>query len=257
MHPRPARRVQRLPAGQREHASRRLRDLIRSNIHWGAYPGGFLPGESELMVAHGASRATVREALTMLRHEGVIDRQQGTGTFVISHTASTQLREAHGVFRPEQDSMFDHHHTLEVDRTWVPIPDIVASRLEVEPGQRCLRFEYVASDDGDVFAVATNYVLDPEASAIGTIPLGQSWYDLLDRAQLTVGESEFVIGCMNADEHTASLLSAEPGSAMLTMEQVIRDDHGRLYNFAFVASSGDRNSIVSRARRGDESIHPL
>jgi GntR family transcriptional regulator len=249
--------VQRLPAGQREHASRRLRDLIRSNIHWGAYPGGFLPGESELMVAHGASRATVREALTMLRHEGVIDRQQGTGTFVISHTASTQLREAHGVFRPEHDSMFDHHQTLELDRTWVPIPDIVASRLEVEPGERCLRFEYVASHHGDVFAVATNYVLEPEASAIGTIPLGQSWYDLLDRAQLVVGESEFVIGCMNADEHTATLLSAEPGSAMLTMEQVIGDDHGRLYNFAFVASRGDRNSIVSRARRGGEGGHPL
>jgi GntR family transcriptional regulator len=209
------------------------------------------------MVAHGSSRATVREALTMLRHEGVIDRQQGTGTFVISHTASTQLREAHGVFRPERDSMFDHHRTLEVDRTWVPIPDIVAARLEAEPGERCLRFEYVASYDGDIFAVATNYVLDPEASAIGTIPLGQSWYDLLDRAQLTVGESEFVIGCMNADEHTASLLSAEPGSAMLTMEQVIRDGQGRLYNFAFVASRGDRNSIVSRARRDDESGHPL
>jgi hypothetical protein len=44
---------------------------------------------------------------------------------------------------------------------------------------------------------------------------------------------------------------------MLTMEQVIRDDHGRLYNFAFVASRSDRNSIVSRARRGEESIHPL
>jgi GntR family transcriptional regulator len=209
------------------------------------------------MVAHGASRATVREALTMLRHEGVIDRQQGTGTFVISHTASTQLREAHGVFRPEHDSMFDHHHTLELDRTWVPIPDIVAARLEVDAGQKCLRFEYVASHEGDVFAVATNYVLDPEASAIGSIPLGQSWYDLLDRAQLVVGESEFVIGCMNADEHTASLLGAEPGSAMLTMEQVIRDDRDRLYNFAFVVSRGDRQSIVSRARRGHESSHPL
>jgi GntR family transcriptional regulator len=209
------------------------------------------------MVAHGASRATVREALTMLRHEGVIDRQQGTGTFVISHTASTQLREAHGVFRPEHDSMFDHHHTLELDRTWVPIPDIVAARLEVDAGQKCLRFEYVASHEGDVFAVATNYVLDPEASAIGLIPLGQSWYDLLDRAQLVVGESEFVIGCMNADEHTASLLGAEPGSAMLTMEQVIRDDRDRLYNFAFVVSRGDRQSIVSRARRGHESSHPL
>jgi hypothetical protein len=44
---------------------------------------------------------------------------------------------------------------------------------------------------------------------------------------------------------------------MLTMEQVIRDDRDRLYNFAFVVSRGDRQSIVSRARRGHESGHPL
>ena len=44
---------------------------------------------------------------------------------------------------------------------------------------------------------------------------------------------------------------------MLTMEQVIRDGHGRLYNFAFVASRGDRNSIVSRARRGVDNSHPI
>jgi GntR family transcriptional regulator len=209
------------------------------------------------MVAHGASRATVREALNMLRHEGVIDRQQGTGTFVISHTASTQLREAHGVFRPEHNSMFEHHRTNEIDRSRLPVPDVVASRLEAEPGQTCLRVEYVACYDDEIFAVATNYVLDPEATAIEAIPLGRSWYDLLDRGQLTVGESEFVIGCMNADEHTASLLSTETGSALLTMEQVIRDDAGRLYNFAFVASRGDRNSIVSRARRGILDGHPL
>ena len=87
--------------------------------------------------------------------------------------------------------------------------------------------------------------------------MGQSWYELLDRAKLVVGESEFVIGCMNADEHTASLLSTETGSALLTMEQVIRDGDGRLYNFAFVASRGDRNSIVSRARRGVDNGHPI
>ena len=209
------------------------------------------------MVAHSASRATVREALNMLRHEGVIDRQQGTGTFVISHTASTQLREAHGVFRPERDSIFEHHRTNEIDRSRVPVPDIVAARLETGPGQRCMRVEYVASYGDEVFAVATNYVLEPEATAIEPIPLGQSWYEPLDRAQLVVGESEFVIGCMNADEHTASLLSTETGSAVLTMEQVIRDQDGRLYNFAFVASRGDRNSIVSRARRGVDNGHPI
>jgi GntR family transcriptional regulator len=258
MQPRRRLRAQRVPSGQRQHASRRLRDLLRSNIHWDFYPDGLLPSELELMVSYDASRATVREALTMLRQEGVIDRQQGTGTFVISRNASMQLLEAHGVSRPEHNSIFDHHRTLEIDRSWMPTPEVVASRLGSEAGAPCLRLEYLASrNDNDVFALATNYVIDPEATAIGTIPLGQSWYGLLDLAGLTVGESEFVIGCVNADEHTASVLSTEVGTAMLTMEQVIRDYDGRAYNFAFVASRGDRHSIVSRAQRSTDSAHTL
>jgi GntR family transcriptional regulator len=256
MQPRRRLRAQRLPTGQRQHASRRLRDLLRSNIHWDFYPDGLLPSELELMVSYGASRATVREALTMLRQEGVIDRQQGTGTFVISRNASMQLLEAHGVSRPEH-SPFDLHRTLEIDRSWIPTPEVVASRLGSEAGAPCLRLEYVASQNDNVFALATNYVIDPEATAIGAIPIGQSWYGLLDLAGLTVGESEFVIGCVNADEHTASVLSTELGAAVLTMEQVIRDYDGRAYNFAFVASRGDRHSIVSHAQRSAHSAHTI
>ena len=253
MQPGRVRRVQRLSAGQREHASRRLRDLLHSNIHWGAYPDGFLPSESELMVRYGASRAAVREALATLRHDGVIDRQQGTGTFVISHTGSMQLREAHGVFRPEHDSAFEHHRTTEIDRSIVPTPDAVARRLQSDPNAPCLRVEYVAIADDEVFALATNYVIEPEAAALIEIPLAQSWYQLLDRAGLTIGESEFIIGCMNADEQTASLLSTEPGCALLTMEQVIKDDDGHAYNFAFVVSRGDRYSVESRAQRDTDT----
>ncbi|HEX3459564.1 MAG TPA: GntR family transcriptional regulator [Acidimicrobiales bacterium] len=249
MQPERFRRVHRRPQGQREHASRRLRDVLRSNIYWGAYPRGFLPSDSELMVAYGASRASVREALNMLRHEGVIDRQQGTGTFVISHTASMQIREAHGVSRPDQESILEHHHTSEIDRSRVPIPDIVAKRLEAEPGEICLRLEYVSLHDGDVVGLATNYVLDPEATAIGNLPLGPSWYELLGRSGLTIGESELIIGCADADEHTASLLTVETGSAIFTIEQIIRDSRGRLYNFAYIVSRGDRNHIVSLARQ--------
>ncbi len=148
----------------------------------------------------------------------------------------------------------DRHRTREIDRSQVPTPDVVASRLECERGRSCLRVEYVAATEGEVFGIATNYVLYPEAAAIETVPLEQSWYHLLDRGRLAVGESEFRIGCTNADEQTASLLSVRPGSAVLTLEQVIRDDSGRAYNFALAALRGDRDCFVSRARRGGEAL---
>jgi GntR family transcriptional regulator len=243
------RSTQRLPSGQREHAARRLRNILRSEVNWGTYQGGLLPSESELMVRYGLSRGAVREALAMLRDEGAIHRQQGTGTFVVAQASAMPLSEAHGVFRPDH-SMFDSHSTLELDRSVVPAPDAVARRLETEPGEPCLRLEYLATSDGQPFAVATNFVLMPEGTAIGDIPLERSWYELMARAGLAVEESEFVFGCVNADKHTAALLGSQPGAAMLTLEQVIRDADGRAFNFAFVSTRGDRAFFSSRARRG-------
>jgi DNA-binding GntR family transcriptional regulator len=52
------------------------------------------------------------------------------------------------------------------------------------------------------------------------------------------------------------MLTTEPGSAIFTIEQVIRDENGRAYNFAYVGSRGDRSNFVSRARTGhaDDSV---
>ena len=43
---------------------------------------GQLPSEPQLSTALGVSRATVREALTMLEREGIVIRRHGVGTFV-------------------------------------------------------------------------------------------------------------------------------------------------------------------------------
>lgn len=46
-------------------------------------PQGRLPTESELATAYGVSRPTIREALSRLRSDGVLDSKRGAGTFVI------------------------------------------------------------------------------------------------------------------------------------------------------------------------------
>ena len=43
--------------------------------------GGRLPGENEIAAQLGISRGTVRQALAILQQEGVITRQQGSGTY--------------------------------------------------------------------------------------------------------------------------------------------------------------------------------
>ncbi|CAA9260863.1 MAG: hypothetical protein AVDCRST_MAG93-2177, partial [uncultured Chloroflexia bacterium] len=52
-------------------------------------PGTRLPPELELVQLHGISRNTVRQALSTLVHEGLLERVQGRGTFVRQARAST------------------------------------------------------------------------------------------------------------------------------------------------------------------------
>lgn len=79
--PRPVRRV-----GLIDQAAARFRDEVES----GRWPvGEKIPTEPELVTAFGVGRNTVREALQSLVHAGVLRREQGRGTFVISRSELT------------------------------------------------------------------------------------------------------------------------------------------------------------------------
>ncbi|HDL84993.1 MAG TPA: extracellular solute-binding protein [Candidatus Acetothermia bacterium] len=72
-----------------------LREIIRRKIEDGEFmPGERIPTQYELCDMFAVSRAPVRQALTELVNEGLLNRQQGSGTFVnqkIGETA-TPLR---------------------------------------------------------------------------------------------------------------------------------------------------------------------
>lgn len=65
--------------------------------------GQKLPAEPELMKLYGVGRSTVREAVRMLLHTGVVSVQQGRGTFVLHQTqASESLAQRLRRARPEE-----------------------------------------------------------------------------------------------------------------------------------------------------------
>jgi GntR family transcriptional regulator, arabinose operon transcriptional repressor len=63
---------------------------FRERILDGSLPAGSrLPGELELAQLHNVSRGTVRQAMTALVNEGLVERIQGRGTFVRSLAATS------------------------------------------------------------------------------------------------------------------------------------------------------------------------
>jgi DNA-binding FadR family transcriptional regulator len=65
--------------------STRVTDLFRSQVTAGTWPlNSKIPTESELVAWTGAGRNTVREAIGSLVQAGILRREQGRGTFVVS-----------------------------------------------------------------------------------------------------------------------------------------------------------------------------
>jgi DNA-binding LacI/PurR family transcriptional regulator len=61
-----------------------LSDILLQRILSGEWqPGSSLPAEPELCEEFGVARGTIRQALSRLENEGVIQRERGRGTFVI------------------------------------------------------------------------------------------------------------------------------------------------------------------------------
>ncbi|MBL8928597.1 MAG: FadR family transcriptional regulator [Kineosporiaceae bacterium] len=93
-------------AGLIDQVIEQLRGQITSGV-WAI--GGRIPTESELAQLTGTSRNTVREAVQSLVHAGLLERRQGSGTYVLasSEMAGAVSRQVAGAH---------HVHVLEVRR---------------------------------------------------------------------------------------------------------------------------------------------
>ena len=79
---------------------------LKSRILDGSLPpGSKVPSEAELIEEYGVSRTVVREAVTRLRAEGLVETFQGRGSFVLALPESTS-------FTVEASAIRSHHDVL-------------------------------------------------------------------------------------------------------------------------------------------------
>lgn len=139
---------------------RQLADEMRRQIQGGELaPGTKLPSESELMETHGVSRITVRQALGVLRAEGLVQTGQGKGSFVVDPAAvpirfnasvihARSRREASDVDALRTDLALQGARTGRSDVTIerMVAPDDIAARLGLGDDEEVIvrrRVQYV------------------------------------------------------------------------------------------------------------------
>lgn len=82
--------------------------VLRANIADGTWPvGSRIPAEPALVEQFGASRNTIREAVGALVQVGMLQRRQGSGTYVVSDSEVSDVIGA-------RLTAADHRHCLEL-----------------------------------------------------------------------------------------------------------------------------------------------
>ncbi|MGB9226378.1 GntR family transcriptional regulator, partial [Mycobacterium sp.] len=124
--------------GPRADRARRVADVLRHQIHTDTYADG-LPAEHELAAEFFVSRNTIREALTILKHEGLIDRGPKVGTHVAQRKYDHRLDALLGL----KEAFKNHGEVRNEVRAAMPVsaPPSVARRLRLQPGEQVVFIE--------------------------------------------------------------------------------------------------------------------
>ena len=240
---------------RRADRARQMADVLRRQVMNGLLDEGVLPSEPALANDFGVSRNTVREALELLRREGLIERIPGVGT------VAAQPKYLHGI-----DQLQGLAETLpgpvrnEVRVAGlVEAPAAVAHRLGLTPGEPVTHLERRRFADDVPLSLDLTYLpADVGQPLLDQDLAGRDVFGLL--AELpgrSLGTAEIVLEAVAADRHSAAILEVPAGAPLLMLERLTRLDGGRPVDLEFVRFRGDRITMRGTVRRTpEEEINP-
>ncbi|HEX5140574.1 MAG TPA: GntR family transcriptional regulator [Dehalococcoidia bacterium] len=219
-----------------------LREFIRDRIETGEWaPGHRLPGESDLQVEFGVSRATVRQALQLLENEGLIERFQGRGTFVGRPKIASNLLAmftSDGLIRdPGSQAGFRLIHS----RKGTPSTS-TASRLKLQPNEQVHEIKRTIVVDGEHLMLITSWlpeslVPDVDEEKMAQTSLRQA---LRERYGFEIVRQHKEVEVTILDEEEAAILGGHPGAPAMLLTYLNFLTNGRPLEDRKIIVRGDR-----------------
>ncbi|MFF7974521.1 UTRA domain-containing protein [Streptomyces sp. NPDC007905] len=229
--------------------ARQLADLLRHQVLSGAFPDGALPHESTLATDYRASRNTVRQALDLLRAEGLVERQPGVGTVVVAQKYPHGLDRLMGL----AETLREHGRVTNEVRTMgpAPAPAPVAERLRVPAGADVLYIERLRRLNGLPLSLDLTYIpLDVGTALLGADLENTDVFRLLEAITgQPLGHAEITLEAVNADAHSAAVLQAPRGAAVLMLERLTHLADGQPVDLEFIRFRGDRITMSGLLHR--------
>jgi GntR family transcriptional regulator len=231
-----------------------LAQLLRESIVTGVWAAGAeLPSERNLMQEYKLSRNTVRQALDQLYREGLIMREQGSGTRVAQLNNSYQYLL--DTFFENRDLLIRAGYKPEVNivstETVIP-PEVVRLALKLEKNVTVVNKKMIFFADGNPAMYTLDYLPYAQVDEYDLSPEGLGFMKYLD---LISGKRvEYVmidVTPVEATGEVAATFNYPPGAPLLLMKEIFLDETQKI-PIAFSMNYFNRELINFRllTRRG-------
>ncbi len=236
-----------------------LENLLREKILSGAFaPGDRLPTESDLIRQYGVSRITVRQALTALADEGLIERRQGRGTFIAERKTKRRTFEGQIHLTGSLDEIIAMGlntpvKVIEINRVEADAHE--AELLGLQPGEPVYRIKRLRGCEGKAYSLILNY-LPAEIGARLTreeLSAGSLLHLLETKFGLRLKDAKQQITAALADPYVAGLLDVRVGSPLLSIERTVYTDEDRPVEFVHALYRTDLYSYLVYLTRDDDA----
>ena len=229
--------------------SEQVHDGIIELLKSGNEESNKLPSEAELVRHFGASSTTVREALTMLRLEGLITKKHGSGNYFHRSVldANDRIDQYFG-FNKYLEARGDKVGQVLSPVVKKPVPERAAKALGLEPGEETYTFSCAYTADG-VSVIYSNYYLsarDMKGRLPGTLKAPVTIYDVM----LKYYENPYAytrveyIPCLS-EEADRERLSVEPGIPLVAMTNTYYSSFDRPMVLGYHKFNHDYVSMVT------------
>jgi len=230
--------------------ARQVSDVLRQQIHAGVYDGG-MPAENVLAEEFFVSRNTIREALAVLKNEGLIDRGPKVGTHVAVHKYDHGLDALVGLKETFKDYGEVRNEVRAIQH--LAAPPAVARRLQLEPGQQVVfveRLRYL----GDLpLSLDLTYLAPDIGAEVLTHPLETNdVFALIEKVSgQRLGSATLALEAVAADPHSAATLQVPDGAPLLMLERLTSLHDGRPVDLEYIRMRGDRITMRGNLIRSD------
>ncbi|WP_223701233.1 GntR family transcriptional regulator [Sutcliffiella deserti] len=202
-----------------------LRNLLEKEIMKGSFEKK-IPSERDLMERYQLSRTTIREAISSLVHDGLLEKVHGKGTFIKKNPPVHEWMNTLNSFTKTIENTGLEPGSKLIAHGYTNSPKNYFDLLQCPDGYFIERLRYASHYP---IAMERHYYSTEIGKKLASYDLNSIViYDVLEQDfGLQLWETYETISCRGANKKEAELLNVQEKTSLLEMERILYDQTGQ------------------------------